>query len=281
MPATGAATAAGSYFGMRTIGVALVERQHAEGTQRKAQVRAGHARAGLLAGRHTTPHRRTTRSSSTSSKNKRMGFNTIRKHVKVEPDRWYYWADRLGLLVWQDMPAMTDGAAPDRGRPRRYENELRRMIDQHLDQPGDRHVGDRSTKAGASTTRPASPTRSRPGTRLAWSTTCGTGRRAAVARGCDAHRGRRGAQELARRTFARRERERGGDGGTVDDDPATRPALTLAEPRSGPAPKRTPDTLDATREVVAELLRRGFAPVAVARDGGKLAGSRAFASRES
>ncbi|MGI9604116.1 MAG: glycoside hydrolase family 2 protein [Acidimicrobiales bacterium] len=33
-----------------------------------------------------------------------MGFNTIRKHVKVEPARWYWHADRLGLLVWQDMP---------------------------------------------------------------------------------------------------------------------------------------------------------------------------------
>jgi hypothetical protein len=30
-----------------------------------------------------------------------------RKHVKVEPARWYYWADRLGLLVWQDMPSTT------------------------------------------------------------------------------------------------------------------------------------------------------------------------------
>jgi hypothetical protein len=29
-----------------------------------------------------------------------------RKHVKVEPDRWYYWADKLGLLVWQDMPSL-------------------------------------------------------------------------------------------------------------------------------------------------------------------------------
>lgn len=34
---------------------------------------------------------------------KDMGFNTIRKHVKVEPDRWYYYADKLGMLVWQDM----------------------------------------------------------------------------------------------------------------------------------------------------------------------------------
>src|SRR4029453_3596720 len=28
-----------------------------------------------------------------------------RKHVKVEPARWYYWCDKLGLLVWQDMPS--------------------------------------------------------------------------------------------------------------------------------------------------------------------------------
>jgi hypothetical protein len=34
-----------------------------------------------------------------------LGFNTIRKHVKVEPARWYYHADRLGMLVWQDMPS--------------------------------------------------------------------------------------------------------------------------------------------------------------------------------
>ena len=33
---------------------------------------------------------------------KDMGFNTVRKHIKVEPMRWYYHCDRLGLLVWQD-----------------------------------------------------------------------------------------------------------------------------------------------------------------------------------
>ena len=35
---------------------------------------------------------------------KRLGFNMVRKHVKVEPLRWYYHCDRLGLIVWQDMP---------------------------------------------------------------------------------------------------------------------------------------------------------------------------------
>ena len=35
---------------------------------------------------------------------KDLGFNTLRKHVKIEPLRWYYHCDRLGMLVWQDMP---------------------------------------------------------------------------------------------------------------------------------------------------------------------------------
>lgn len=41
-------------------------------------------------------------------KTKRWGFNMIRKHVKVEPARWYYWCDVLGIMVWQDMPCMAD-----------------------------------------------------------------------------------------------------------------------------------------------------------------------------
>lgn len=36
---------------------------------------------------------------------KKMGFNTLRKHIKVEPLRWYYHCDRLGMIVWQDMPS--------------------------------------------------------------------------------------------------------------------------------------------------------------------------------
>jgi len=34
-----------------------------------------------------------------------LGFNLLRKHVKVEPRRYYYWCDRLGVLIWQDMPS--------------------------------------------------------------------------------------------------------------------------------------------------------------------------------
>jgi hypothetical protein len=39
---------------------------------------------------------------------KSMGFNAIRKHMKIEPDRWYYHCDKLGMLVWQDMVSPGD-----------------------------------------------------------------------------------------------------------------------------------------------------------------------------
>lgn len=42
-------------------------------------------------------------------KTRDLGFNTIRKHIKVEPARWYYWADRMGIMVWQDMPSLPNG----------------------------------------------------------------------------------------------------------------------------------------------------------------------------
>ena len=41
-------------------------------------------------------------------KAKEMGFNMIRKHIKIEPARWYYFCDLHGLMVWQDMPSIGD-----------------------------------------------------------------------------------------------------------------------------------------------------------------------------
>jgi beta-galactosidase/beta-glucuronidase len=70
---------------------------------------------------------------------KRLGFTLIRKHVKVEPDRWYYWTDRLGMLVWQDMPSGSNGTEAgfrDAGSARRqFETELLRMVETHAGFP--------------------------------------------------------------------------------------------------------------------------------------------------
>lgn len=46
-------------------------------------------------------------------KTKELGYNMIRKHVKVESARWYYHCDRLGIMVWQDMPSGDGGGAWD------------------------------------------------------------------------------------------------------------------------------------------------------------------------
>ncbi len=87
---------------------------------------------------------------------KQIGCNMIRKHIKVEPLRWYYHCDRLGMIVWQDMPngGLIDGEVvatlslifgfyrndtrrlscfgrKDAGNRARYRSELQGMID-HL-----------------------------------------------------------------------------------------------------------------------------------------------------
>ena len=66
---------------------------------------------------------------------KRLGCNMLRKHVKIEPDRLYYWCDKLGLMVWQDMPSgdkFIGGNDPDIQRTpesaAQFEAELKALI---------------------------------------------------------------------------------------------------------------------------------------------------------
>jgi hypothetical protein len=73
---------------------------------------------------------------------RKLGFNMTRKHVKVEPARWYYWCDKLGLLVWQDMPS--GDRNPEKNQKeikrtpesaRQHETELKAMIDNLYNHP--------------------------------------------------------------------------------------------------------------------------------------------------
>ncbi|MFI1408650.1 PA14 domain-containing protein [Streptomyces sp. NPDC020707] len=123
-----------SYFGMRSIAV-----ENVEGTPRTvlngkpvfmmATLDQGFWPDGL----HTAPSDEAL--AYDLKMHKAMGFNSVRKHIKVEPDRWFYWADRLGLLVWQDMPAMTAGVNPSASARATYEREMKQMIDEHISSP--------------------------------------------------------------------------------------------------------------------------------------------------
>ncbi|MEV3856326.1 PA14 domain-containing protein [Streptomyces sp. NPDC050095] len=124
----------GSYFGMRSIKV-----ENVNGTPRTvlngkpvfmmATLDQGFWPDGL----HTAPSDEAL--AYDLKMHKQMGFNSVRKHIKVEPDRWFYWADRLGLLVWQDMPAMTAGVNPSTAARAEFEREMKTMIDQHYNHP--------------------------------------------------------------------------------------------------------------------------------------------------
>ncbi|MBN9385259.1 MAG: glycoside hydrolase family 2 [Chitinophagaceae bacterium] len=66
---------------------------------------------------------------------KNAGYNLIRKHMKTEPQRFYYWADKLGLLVWQDMPAIWYQDEDTVKTRTEYRKELLAVIDDHYNAP--------------------------------------------------------------------------------------------------------------------------------------------------
>jgi len=115
-----------SYFGMRSISV----RADATGVKRLFLNGKPLFQLGLLDqgwwpdGLYTAPTDEAL--ASDIEKTKELGFNVIRKHVKVEPARWYYHADRLGMLVWQDMPSGNNKGAEAEAN---FTRELKAVVD--------------------------------------------------------------------------------------------------------------------------------------------------------
>lgn len=94
-----------SYFGLRTFKVKTDE----NGTACFYLNDKPYFQKGLLDqgywpdGLYTAPNDEALRQDIANAKE--LGFNMLRKHIKVEPARWYYYCDTLGMLVWQDMPS--------------------------------------------------------------------------------------------------------------------------------------------------------------------------------
>lgn len=100
-----------SYAGLRTIAVANLNGKQRITLNGKQQYLLATLDQGFWPdGIYTAPTDAALKSDIQHTKD--LGFNTIRKHIKVEPARWYYWADRLGMMVWQDAPSMPAGSTP-------------------------------------------------------------------------------------------------------------------------------------------------------------------------
>ncbi len=61
-----------------------------------------------------------------------LGFNMIRKHVKVEPERWYYLCDKMGFLVWQDMPSAANSTPEGK---QQFMKEMQAMVEGLINHP--------------------------------------------------------------------------------------------------------------------------------------------------
>jgi len=133
-----------SYFGMRKISIA----PDAQGVPRlmlnnKFVFQSGPLDQGFWPdGIYTAPTDEALRFDVEVTK--KLGFNMTRKHVKVEPRRWYYWCDVLGLLVWQDMPSShvgrggnkeKEGTPVDAEAAKQFEKELEALIENRQTHP--------------------------------------------------------------------------------------------------------------------------------------------------
>ena len=96
----------------------------------------------------------------------RLGFNCTRKHIKVEPQRWYHWCDKLGLMVWQDMPSINSYGGKQPIDAPQFKTELERMVKTHWNHPSiimwvifNESQGQHNTESLVAMTRKLDPSR--------------------------------------------------------------------------------------------------------------------------
>ena len=125
-----------SYFGMRSISLGRVGGATRILLNGRFVFETGALDQGYWPdGLYTAPADAAIRSDILAAKN--LGYDMLREHAKVEPDRWYYWADRLGILVWQDMPNMRSATAagPTAAQQQEFRRELSAVVTQHRSDP--------------------------------------------------------------------------------------------------------------------------------------------------
>jgi hypothetical protein len=121
-----------SYFGMRTVSLAKDERGFTRiALNGRPWFHLGPLDQGWWPdGLYTAPTDEALRWDV--ERTKAAGFNFTRKHIKVEPERWYHHADRLGLPVWQDVPCGWNDTPEARGH---FDRELGEMLEQRGNHP--------------------------------------------------------------------------------------------------------------------------------------------------
>jgi len=124
-----------SYFGMRKISVGTIGGLQKMLLNNQFLFQIGPLDQGFWPdGNYTAPTDAALRSDIEAEK--ALGFNLVRKHIKVERARWYYWADKLGILVWQDMPSINSYTRePQPIDAPQFRTELNRLVATHWNSP--------------------------------------------------------------------------------------------------------------------------------------------------
>jgi hypothetical protein len=125
-----------SYFGMRSISLSRTGGVTRILLNGKFVFQTGALDQGYWPdGLYTAPSDAALRRDISAAKD--LGYDMLREHEKIQDDRWYYWADRLGILVWQDMPSLpfTQHQAPTAFGRAEFRRELRAIVTQHRSDP--------------------------------------------------------------------------------------------------------------------------------------------------